>query len=678
MRLNFEGRQEQAISPQEIESLLAQINGGKARIALAHIEKRIRRNGKSKVLLALRAEALRLSGDLSGAIDACQLAAAAGAPGNWLRAGQLLAGERRPDEAFTCLTKAMSEDPTNPEPLDAIITTLFNSGRNAQGAFFARYLLVNPRATSEQRTRAALLLSSNGLHDEASQTLKEIATSAQITQHPSIIGSVLSSVHFTCDWTFLDDLRAQATAYYAQGQFECTQEYPLTNIAWCNNEAFNLGVTQAYAKRTIPIVEPLVLPSRTTRDRLRVGYLSNDFRNHATLHLMVGLFERHDRRNFEIFAYDYSLPDHSEYRERFLGAIEHHVDITDLTDQEAAKRICADDLDLLIDLKGHTGLSRPAILAYRPAPVQASYLGFPGSTGLPYVDYLITDQFVTPNSCVNYYPERLCRLPHSYQCNDSVQEIAPSLKTRNDFGLPDDKVVFCSFNQAYKIDSVSFSVWLEILLGVPDSVLWLLVDQSESARQNLMRTAQEKGVDPLRLIFACAVDPIAHRERLLFADIALDTLICNGHTTTSDMLRWGGAPVVTARGAHFASRVSESLLNAMNLSELVGADHLDMVKIACRIGNDKSYRSALREKIAESRSTAPLFDATQFTLDFERAIQMMIENHQTQSPTRILDVPTGRVVRGASNKQRKPLKPQDFLDTPDEHFSTRQIAATQS
>lgn len=650
MNPNFRGGQKQVLSPREIEVLLGQINGGSAHVALTQIEKRMRRNGKSKVLLTLRAEALRLSGDIDGAIDACRAAAIAGAPGNWFRAGLLLADVRRPDEALACLGKALSEDPADPEPLDAIVTICFNFGRNFQGAFFARCLLANPRASLNQRARATLLLSSNGLHDEASEGLKEIVTPAQIALNPSIIGSALGIIHFTCDWTFLNELRTLATAYYAQGQFELTQEYPLTNIAWCNDEAFNLGVAQAHAKRTIPMVEPLALPVRKPCDRLRVGYLSNDFRNHATLHLMIGLLEHHDRSAFEIFAYDYSSPDHSEYRKRFLDAVEHHVDINELTDQDAAKRICADNLDLLIDLKGHTGMSRPGILAYRPAPLQASYLGFPGSTGLPYMDYLIADRYVTPDSSAANYSERLCRLPHSYQCNDSAKDLQTSSRTRSDFGLPDDKVVFCSFNQAYKIDSVSFSLWLDILLGVPESVLWVLVDQSESAVQNLVRAAQEKKVDPSRLIFACAADPIAHRERLLFADIALDTLICNGHTTTSDMLRWGGAPVVTARGRHFASRVSESLLNAMDLPELVGADHLDMVSIACRIGNDKSYRSALRAKIVANRVIAPLFDVAQFTRNFECAIQMMIEGSQSQSPARIIDVPARQTVSRLDSK----------------------------
>jgi protein O-GlcNAc transferase len=373
--------------------------------------------------------------------------------------------------------------------------------------------------------------------------------------------------------------------------------------------------------------------------RLRVGYLSCDFRNHATMHLMAGLFECHDRQRFEVFAYDYSTQEISDYRQRFLDAVEHHVEIQSLSDKHAAARIAQDRLDILFDLKVYTGGGRVGVLAHRPVALQAAYLGFPGSAASPYIDFIVSDRFVTPDSSTPYYPEKFCRLPHTYQCNDNKRLTASAPGTRAMHGLPDDKVVFGAFNQSYKIDRLSFAVWLRILTEVPDSVLWLL-GQSPTAIVNLTRYAQAAGIGPERLIFAPFTDPRQHLARLQLADAILDTLVCNGHTTTSDAL-WAGVPVITARGWHFASRVSESLLNALELPELVGTDHDDMVRIAKRIGTDAEYRAAVRAKATANRSTAPLFDSARFTRDFETAIEMMVQQHRSGTAREHIDVPDG-------------------------------------
>ncbi len=234
-----------------------------------------------------------------------------------------------------------------------------------------------------------------------------------------------------------------------------------------------------------------------------------------------------------MFAYDYSNQDLSEYRQRFLNTVEHHVSIHSLTDQQAAERIADDRLDVLIDLKLYTGGGRAGILAHRPAPLQVAYLGFPGSAGSADIDYIISDRFVTPDGSAPFYPEKFCRLPHSYQCNDRKRAAAADPGTRSRHGLPQDGVIFGAFNQSYKIDRGSFAIWMRILHEVPDSVLWLL-GQSGAARTNLSRYAQLAGIDPARIIYAPFADPKEHLARLQLADAVLDTLICNGHTTTSD------------------------------------------------------------------------------------------------------------------------------------------------
>ncbi|WOD17920.1 O-linked N-acetylglucosamine transferase, SPINDLY family protein [Paraburkholderia kirstenboschensis] len=455
---------------------------------------------------------------------------------------------------------------------------------------------------------------------------------------PAILGAALVPARFTCEWDWIESLQQRISAHYAQGQYGATQEYPLTHLTWCANELYNLEVTRAYAARVLPSVTPLVTAPRKggAGARIRVGYLSSDFCNHATMHLMAGLFECHDRERFEVFAYDSSPPDVSAYRQRFLRAVEHHVDITAMTDASAAARIAEDQLDVLFDLKGHTGWGRLAIMAYRPAPLQVAYLGFPGSTGAAFIDYLVSDRFVTPDNSAAFYSEKLCRLPHSYQCNDRKRPIAGDAGSRTAHGLPDEAIVFCAFNQSYKIDRVSFNAWMRVLAEVPDSVLWLL-NQGESAERNLRRHAELAGVVSERLIFSGFAPPDRHIARLQLADAALDALVCNGHTTTSDTL-WAGVPVITARGTHFASRVSESLLNAVNLAELVGKDVDEMVQIAVRVGRDADFRRALRAKLAANITVTPLFDTERFTRNFENAIGMMVQASRSGEPLVHLDV----------------------------------------
>jgi protein O-GlcNAc transferase len=619
-----------------LETLLEQINGGRAAEALSELDRMLTQQPTHPAALALRAEALRLTGRLQEATEAYRLAGQNGAgPRNWLLAGVLLAAERKTDEAVECLQGALAQAADDEQVLDSLVTTLFNANRHREAVEFARRLLVigsNPRYLSN----AALLLQSNDLYEESCKALKQIIQLAP--DDPAVVGAALGPARFTCEWEWIESLQQQINAWYDAGNFAAPQEYPLTHLTWCSDEARNLGVTRAYAERTVPRPESCITPAtRTPGKRIRVGYLSCDFRNHATMHLMTGLFESHDRDRFEVFAYDFTSHDISDYRQRFLDAVEHQVAIHSLSDRQAAERIAEDQLDILFDLKVYTGGCRPGILALRPAPLQVAYLGYPGSAANPDIDYIVSDRFVTPDSSAPYYTEKFCRLPHTYQCNDRKRFTASAPGTRAMHGLPDDKIVFGAFNQSYKIDRASFAVWMRALKQVPDSVLWLL-GQNETAIENLSRYAELADVDSARLIFAPFAAPREHLTRLQLADAILDALVCNGHTTTSDAL-WAGVPVITCRGRHFASRVSESLLNAVELPELVGVDPDDMVGIATRIGTDADYRAALRHKVAVNRVSTPLFDTARFTRNFETAIEMMTRHYRNGAASAHMDVP---------------------------------------
>jgi len=616
-----------------VQTLLALINGGQAVQAIPELQARLREQPGHPALLTLLAEAYRVAGRPAEAIPAYRQAGAAGGGSrNWLAAGILLADARQSDEALACLARALEESPDSDEILDALITTHFNVGRFAPAIEHARRQLALSRNPAYLK-HAALLLQSNELYEESTAAFRKILALAG--DDPALIGAALVPARFTCDWAWTEELQRKMLACYAAGDYAAPAEYPLTHVTWCADERINREVTRAYRERIVGAIRPLPRPGgERPPGRLRIGYLSCDFRNHATLHLMIGVFEQHDRERFEVFAYDYTTPDASEYRQRFLGAVEHHVDLRSLSDREAAERIAADRLDLLFDLKGYTGGARAGILAYRPAPLQVAYLGYPGSCASPDLDFIVGDRWVTPDSSLAHYSERFCRLPHSYQCNDGRRPIAPLQGGRREHGLPGQGVVYASFNQSYKIDRGSFALWLRVLQQVPDSVLWLL-GQCAAAQRELSAQAAAAGIAAERLVFAPFALPQAHLARLQLADVVLDTLICNGHTTTSDAL-WAGVPVVTAPGRHFSSRVSASLLHAIGLPELVGEDPEAMLVIAVRLGRDADYRQQVRARLAEQRQQAPLFDAARFTRHFEQGILAMLAASPEQ---RCLDIP---------------------------------------
>ena len=457
------------IQAEQLGKLLDQINSGNAAEALPELDRLLQQQPQHPAVLALKAEALRGIGRLPEAVEAYQQAGKHGAGArNWLLAGILLASDRKTDEAVKCLQNALAESPDDGQMLDALLTTFFNANRAWEAVELARRQLAvgtNPKFLSN----AALLLQSTDHYEEASDAFKKIVQLAP--EDPTLFGAALGPARFTCEWEWIESLQRQIGAVYDAGKFAAPQEFPLTHLTWCDDQARNLEVTRAYYQRTVSQVEPLTLTAHAARapgKRLRVGYLSCDFRNHATMHLMAGLFEYHDRERFEVFAYDYSNHDLSDYRQRFIDAVEHHIEIHSFSDRQAAERIAQDRLDILFDLKVYTGGCRAGILAYRPAPLQAAYLGFPGSAANTDIDYIVSDRFVTPDSSTPFYTEKFCRLPHTYQCNDRKRLAASAPGTRLMHGLPEDKIVFGAFNQSYKIDRASFDLWLRILAEVPD------------------------------------------------------------------------------------------------------------------------------------------------------------------------------------------------------------------
>jgi predicted O-linked N-acetylglucosamine transferase (SPINDLY family) len=366
---------------------------------------------------------------------------------------------------------------------------------------------------------------------------------------------------------------------------------------------------------------PAAPPPARRGERIRIGYASADFRNHATAHLATGLFERHDRARFEVVGYSFGRDDGSDHRRRVAGAFDRFVDVQALGAGEAARRIAADGIDILVDLMGYTQHSRPAIFAHRPARVQVSYLGYPGSLHAPFMDYVVADRTVVPPTDLEWFGEAVAWMPGSYQVNDDRQAMDGVPPTRAACGLPEDAFVFCSFNQARKLERPMFAAWMRILAATPGSVLWILAGHPR-ARANLRSAAASAGVDPERLVFAEVTGKAAHLSRHRLADLFLDTHTCGAHTTASDAL-WAGLPVLTWPGDAFAGRVSASLLKAIGLPELIVGSLEAYEETAIALAHDGERRRALRSRLEANRSTMPLFDTAGYTRHLERAFEEM-------------------------------------------------------
>lgn len=372
-------------------------------------------------------------------------------------------------------------------------------------------------------------------------------------------------------------------------------------------------------------------------ERIRIGYLSSDFYHHATMHLFAETLAAHDRSRFEITLFCYSPASKVIQQQSWPQLLRDElVSIRDMSGQAAAEAIAAHKIDILVDLKGFTEGGRPELVNLSDAPVKAAYLGFPGSMSGIDVDYAITDAIVTPDSSIVCYREKLCRLPETYQANGGVRRVLPAAASRATYGLAADAFLFAAFNAEYKITAHAVGLWARILRAVPHGCLWLFCPESVT-RENLTAAFAGEGVAPERIIFAGRVAYDAHIARLTVADLALDTFPYNGHTTTSDLL-WAGLPVLTLKGHSFAARVSQSLLQAIGLPELVAEDDEDFCRRAIELAGDPGRLALLRQRLDDNRLTAPLFDSERFARHLESAYGLMIERARAGLAPQLIDV----------------------------------------
>ncbi|MBI2236287.1 MAG: tetratricopeptide repeat protein [Magnetospirillum sp.] len=436
-----------------------------------------------------------------------------------------------------------------------------------------------------------------------------------------------------CDWdgsetdeaALLDSTRRDAGTVHPSYLLGMTSAEP----------ADQLRAARAWAeKRFRGAVEATPRRERAAGERLRLGYLSPDFYDHPVSwscrscwpvsQVAAQVFELHDRGQFEVVAYSNSPDDRSPLRDRVVRAFDRFVDIRAMTDADAAARIAADGIDILVDLAGHTTNARTRVLAHRPAPLQVNFLGYPGTVGSDCVDAIIVDRFIVPPERQPDFAERLVHLPDTYFPHDRRREIAQLTPSRAECGLPAAGFVFCAFNIVFKITPTMFDVWMRLLRAVPDSVLWLRAGRP-MALDNLRREAASRGIDPDRLVAAPRVATTAeHLARHRLADLFLDSFPFNAHTTASDAL-WSGLPVLTLAGNTFASRVAGSLLHAVGLPELITTSLADYEALALRLATEPGLLDGFKRRLAAGRDTAPLFDSARFTRNLEAAYRQMWE-----------------------------------------------------
>ena len=446
-------------------------------------------------------------------------------------------------------------------------------------------------------------------------------------QHPFAKGDFLHQKMLCCDWKGIDRLIEEIESGVASGKMW------VEPFGWQGTAKSQRSLqlcAELYNRKMFPAnVKHFTRPPLDNNKKIRIGYLSGEFGEHPASLLLVGVLEHHDNGLFEIFAFDNGWDDRSETRRRINDAVHHVINIRELGDSGAASVISDNHIDVLVNLNGYCDKERTSVFAQRPAPIQVNYLGYPGTLGASYMDYIIADRQIIPEAHKVFYTEKVVYLPNCYQANDGKKEIGTRIFNRAECGLPEEGMVFCCFNNSFKILPDIFDVWMRILKQVDGSVLWLR-EYDAMASTNLRKEAVAKGVNAERLIFAQRMPLPEHLARHRCADLFLDTLPFNAHTIASDAL-WAGLPVLTCLGGTFAGRVAASLLNAIHLPELITTSLEDYERLAIGLAKNPEKLARIKRKLADNRLTTPLFDTKLFTEHIEAAYTAMYERHKSGS-----------------------------------------------
>jgi protein O-GlcNAc transferase len=541
----------------------------------------------------------------------------------WVGRGSICRMHRQYENALDAYNKALAFEPSLAEAWCGCGNALSGLRRHDEAmAAYEKALAIEP-ASAEAWFDCGILFESLGRFDDA-----KIYFCNAISLDPNakfVLGHFVHTRMQICEWRDLAEDTARLISGVQAG--ECVAE-PFALLSTDATAADQLRCSQIYiANQAFARANPSWQGRKYRHDRVRVAYVSANFREHPVAFLMAGLFERHDRSRFETFAISLSPDEPSEMRERLRGAFDGFVDVSQRSDGDVVELLSEMEIDIAVDLMGYTRDSRTNIFACRPSPIQVNYLGYPSTIGADFIDYVIADKIVLPFDQQPQYAERIVHLPDCYLVNDAARSISPQAPSRANAGLPEQGFVFCCFNSSYKISLPIFEVWMRLLARIDGSVLWLS-QVNDCAARNLRTEASDRGVDPGRLIFARRVSSIAdHLARQQLADLFVDTLPYNAHSTASDAL-WGGLPVLTCAGHTFAGRVAASLLNAVGLPELVTNSLEEYETLAVELANDRERLQMIRHKLQANRLTYPLFDTDGFRRHIEVAYLNMWEMWQ--------------------------------------------------
>jgi predicted O-linked N-acetylglucosamine transferase (SPINDLY family) len=535
-------------------------------------------------------------------------------------ANSLLQVGRRP-EALTCYESYLKAHPESAEAWHNHGIALSQMQRFPEAvASFDKVLALRPDSAQTWSNRGNALLEQKRYEEAIADYDKAIVLDPD---YGSARGYRLLAKLWCCDWPNIERDIADVSSRLRLG---ARVIQPFGNLMISRDPASQLQCAKLWT-RGEGTQTPLWHGQRYTHDKIRVAYLSGDFCVHPVSILMAGVFEHHDRSRFETTAISFGPDDGSALRTRVMKSFDRFLDVRGRTDVEVASLMHAAGIDIAVDLMGLTGSSRQGILALRPAPVQVNYLGFPGTTALPYIDYILADQVVIPDGEQRYYSEKVVYLPDTYMPADSKRRVSERRFSRADEGLPETGIVFCCFNNSYKFTPQVFDAWMRLVRAVDGSVLWLS-QPNDSARRNLIAEAEKRGVSPDRLVFAPFLPDLEdHLARLSLADLFLDTLPCNAHTTASDAL-FMGVPVITTPGPTFAGRVAASLLSAAGLPELIAPSLSAYEARALELARDSQALRAIKAKLSANSTTFPLFDTARFTRHLETAFGAMRERQR--------------------------------------------------
>lgn len=546
--------------------------------------------------------------------------------------GNALFGLKRLGEALASYDRALTLKPDYAEAFNNRGNALYELKRLDEAlASYDKALAFNSGIAEAHNNRGNVLLDLKRPDEALAAYEKALALKPD---YEFLYGTLLHTRMKLCDWR---ELTESLEAYEAdiRGGKKVTTPFPALSLI--DLPDLHKQVATIYAGTNYPASEALgSINKRTGTGKIRLAYYSADFHNHATAYLMAELFEAHEAEKFELYGFSFGPGKQDEMRTRVVSAFDKFIDVRDKSDREVARISRELGIDIAVDLKGHTTDARPGIFAERCAPIQVSYLGYPGTMGAGYIDYVIADTTVIPLDRQADFTEKVVYLPHSYQVNDSRRKISGRVFTRQESGLPESGFVFCCFNNSYKILPETFDGWMRILKAVEGSVLWLLED-NPTAANNLRKEAEARGIAGSRLVFANRMPLDEHLARHKLADLFIDTLPCNAHTTASDAL-WAGLPVLTCTGKSFAGRVAASLLNAMELPELVMHSQAEYEAKAVELATDAGKLREIKLKLEKNRLATPLFDARMFARHIEAAYQAMYARSQSGLPPESIEV----------------------------------------